>query len=191
MHDDNVPELPSSLPADQAGDVARVFQSAYDTYLDPLCRYVYAYLKSWDTARDVVSDVYAKLWLQLAAGEPVQHVQAFLYRTARNRAIDYLRRQDVRVRYDREQVTPELRIAGPVTEAEVEQRLVERDLVAALQRAVDQLPPQQRQVVLLRWHSEASNIEVAAALGIAPNTASEHFRRAVERLRAILADLLE
>jgi len=190
MHDDHVPKsLRSSGPREPA-DVARLFQEAYDTYLDPLCRYVYTYVKSWDTARDLVSDVFAKLWLRLAAAEPVQHAQAFLYRTARNHAIDYLRRQQVRTRYDREHAAIASHEGEPALAAEIEQYLTERDLVAALQYAVDQLSPQQRQVVLLRWRGEATNTEVAAALGIAPNTASEHFRRAIEQLRSVLPDLL-
>lgn len=191
MDNDAVPSPPLSLTPDDTGAIAAVFRDAYEAYLDPLCRYVYTYVKSWDLARDLVSDVYAKLWLQLAAAEPIPHMQAFLYKTARNRAIDYLRRQAVRTRYDREQSAANVDAPEPAVPAEIDQQLAERDLVATLQRAVDQLPPQQRQVVLLRWRGEATNTEVAAALGIAPNTASEHFRRAVAQLRALLPSMLK
>lgn len=177
-----VPHVPA------AGDAARVFQAAYDSYLDPLCRFVYAYVKSWDTARDLVSDVFAKLWLRLAAAESVEHIQAFLYRTARNQAIDHLRRQDVRRRFHRSglRATPDDAEAEEFLAPDIEQQLAERELVATLQRAVDQLSPQQREIVLLRWRGEATNTEAAASLGIAPNTASEHFRRALNHLRVIL-----
>lgn len=59
------------------------------------------------------------------------------------------------------------------------------------QRAqVDALPRRQREVILLRWHQQASYDEIAKTLGISPKTVAIHLGHAFQRLRALLAQTL-
>ncbi len=185
----DAPDLLPSIVAEDRGEVERVFHHVYDTYLDSLCRYVHAYVDSWETAKDVVNEVFLQIWLRLEAGESIHHLQAYLYATARHRAVDHLRRRRVQTRHLETQLSQQTRADDHIVPAEGEQRVVDRELVAAIQRAVDMLPPRQREVMLLKWQRQATHEEIAQELGIAANTVAEHFRRALERLRVTLADL--
>ena len=49
--------------------------------------------------------------------------------------------------------------------------------------AVDRLPPMQKSVVVLRYGEDMSLGDIAAALGIAPETAKTHLARGIDRLR--------
>ncbi len=66
-----------------------------------------------------------------------------------------------------------------------ERALARRETTAALQRAVDELPGRQREVVLLRWRGQSYE-EIAVLLGITPKTVSVHLTRAFHTLRILL-----
>ncbi len=63
---------------------------------------------------------------------------------------------------------------------------VERDLVGRLERAVQQLPPMQRDVFLMRAQQGAEYGEIAEALETSVGAARVHYHQAVKRLKAIL-----
>jgi RNA polymerase sigma-70 factor (ECF subfamily) len=63
---------------------------------------------------------------------------------------------------------------------------VERDLVGRLERAVQELPPMQRDVFLMRAQQGAEYGEIAEALETSVGAARVHYHQAVKRLKAIL-----
>lgn len=186
MSDNTSPNLPDSLAA---GDID-AFHRAFDAYLDPLRRFVYTYVTSWEIAEELVNDAFLQLWRRLQEGESVRALKAYLYTAARNRAISHLRHRRVEVRHMQEYLQPHIRNARNVVLPEAERDVLARELAAVIQRAIDELPSRQREVVLLKWQRQATHEEIGQALGIAPKTVAEHFRRAVEYLRTVLPDLL-
>jgi RNA polymerase sigma-70 factor (ECF subfamily) len=70
-----------------------------------------------------------------------------------------------------------------------DQELAARETAAAIERAVDALSRRQREVLLLRWHQQASYDEIAETLGISPKTVAIHVGRAIQRLRELLAQV--
>lgn len=175
-----------------AAATTRDFERVFNDFAEKLSRFVYGYVGSVETAQDLVGDVFLKLWRRLHEAEhdlgvePVRDLEAYLYRSARHHAIDYLRRQKRETLFRQEQVAADVRPAGMGRPPDAERELAEHDLVAALQRAVDRLPQRQREITLLKWERQATNEEIGAALGISPNTVTEHFRRALARLRELL-----
>lgn len=65
-------------------------------------------------------------------------------------------------------------------------RAVERDLVRQLERAVEELPPMQRDVFLMRAQQGAEYGEIAEALETSVGAARVHYHEAVKRLKALL-----
>jgi RNA polymerase sigma-70 factor (ECF subfamily) len=170
-------------------DDRQAFRRIFDAYLDPLRRFVFTYVGSWETAEEVVNDAFLQLWLRErdeARSEPVRDVKAYLFTAARNRAVSLLRRQRLELRYMREVLEPELRAGGHARPPDADDLLVTADLAAALQEAVDALPSRQREIILLRWQHGATQEEIGHALGIDAKTVSTHYRRALARLRGLL-----
>jgi RNA polymerase sigma-70 factor (ECF subfamily) len=56
----------------------------------------------------------------------------------------------------------------------------------SLERALDRLPVEQREVVALKLEGRLTFEEIGAALAISPNTAASRYRYALERLRDAL-----
>jgi len=67
-------------------------------------------------------------------------------------------------------------------------RMVREELRQRVRRALDQLPPRDREVVVLRHLEQLSFKEIAAVLEISQAAAQSRYRRAVERLHDLLSD---
>ncbi len=171
-----------------AGDPL-AFRQFFDRHFDRLCRYVHSYTASWPAAEDLIHDVFLKLWLRPQILLGARDLDAYLYAMARNEALNYLKRQRLEAK-SYAKYRPSLRAGRSVLPPEAEAQLESNELVAAIQRAIDTLPPRQREVLMLRWKGEASYEQIGAALGIAPRTVAVHLQRAAEQLRKILPRFL-
>ena len=65
-------------------------------YYRPLCLYVLHYVHDTDIAEDIVQDSFSILWEKLSiSGAEIENVKAYLYTTARNRSLDYLKKEEI------------------------------------------------------------------------------------------------
>lgn len=176
----------AGAPESVAPGDAVAFARVYRAYLNPLCRFVYSYVKSWETAKDIVEEVFLQVWTRLHAIQPGGNLKAYLYTTARNQAIKHLRHEQVETRHRLAHHPAEVLGREPALPPEADERVASGELAAILQRAIDALPPRQREVILLKWERQVTHEEIAGILGISPKTVTEHFRRAVEYLRRVL-----
>ena len=67
------------------------------TYSDPLVRFAYSYVKDTAAAEDVAGDTIALLFVKGKCFENEQKMRAYLYKVARSKAVDYLRRHKKQV----------------------------------------------------------------------------------------------
>jgi RNA polymerase sigma-70 factor (ECF subfamily) len=153
----------------------------YLAHRDEVFRFLVAQGLPAANAQDVTQEVFLKLFVTLRDGVEVASEQAWLYRVAANRAVDYWRRE-------RRIVRVELDAASPVAEtleshdvrvdrlAEQEQRM--RLLAAEIGR----LPKEHRMCVLLRAQGLTYR-DIARILNIGVSTAADWLLAAVERLR--------
>ncbi len=107
----------------------------------------------------------------------------YFYRTAMNTGIEILRR-----RKRRREHWPAIRQAHqqrPVGPPDVE-RFDQREVLQRMRRAICQLPPYLRNVVILRDLGELPYAQVSRILGIRPGTARLYRRHAVVRLAELI-----
>jgi len=133
-------------------------------------------------AEDVTALAFERLYrsrarLDRTRGTP----RAWLFSIARNAALDELRR-----RRRQPFAAPE---AEPVTDADGAQQLEHVDSRASLRTALMALPLREREVVLLKFHGQLTNREMARALGISESNAGTRVHRALARLRETCTDL--
>ena len=161
--------------AAQAGD-ARAFGELYERYRQPLYRYCLARSDSPHEAEDLVSDVFLKAMESLARyrdqGLPFI---AFLYRVARNSAIDRSRRNKGSSLFE---MTVEPRSAVDV-EGDAARSLE----MAAVLGALRKIKPEYREVILLRFVEGYSAADVAKLLDKAEKAVWNLQQRGLERLR--------
>ena len=122
-------------------------------------------------AQDVLQDALVEVWRRGGGGTP-DH--GLVFATIRRRAIDLARRNDRREL--RERAAPEWFQASVGEPAQDDE----------LERAVKTLPPNLREVVVLKTWSELTFQQIADTLGIPLNTAASRYRYALDHLRAAL-----
>lgn len=127
---------------------------------------------SREEALELSQEVFLKAWEALPAWRPEAQFHTWLYRIASNLAYDLLRRRRI-VSY--EPLAEDYDV--PADEAGPEARLEARQGMAALDAALARLPPDQREIVLLREVEGLSYDELAAALGIDEGTVKSRLAR--------------
>jgi RNA polymerase sigma-70 factor (ECF subfamily) len=154
-----------------------------------------AALRHEDDALDAVQDA----MLQLAraySDRPKEQWKPLFYRILENRIRDMQRRRTVRGRVmawlpargedDDEDFDPVAQ--APSNEPQPVRRLELDEAVGALEKALEGLPPRQRQAFLLRTLEGLDVAETAAAMGCSEGSVKTHYFRAVQALRAQLGE---
>lgn len=172
-----------------AGDV-EAFKRLFDTYFDRLYRYASRYLRSAEEAKDLVHDVFLQMWRHRRRIGLERDLRTYLYASTRNLALDRLKRRKVEDRF-RERREGAIADEGAAESADTESEIEARELAATIQKAIDALPPRQREVLRLRWQEHMSYEEIARTLEISPKTVAIHLSRGLQHLRLALPDIAE
>ena len=141
-------------------------------------------------AEDILQEVFSEMVEANRLLMPIDHITGWLYRVARNRIIDLFRartgRKEDSAPLEFEDLLPSLR-SGPEAE------LARARLLDALEQAIAELPPEQRDVFIAHELEGRSFKDIAAASGVGINTLLSRKRYAVlrlrERLRSVYEDL--
>jgi RNA polymerase sigma-70 factor (ECF subfamily) len=152
----------------------------YDRFSPGIYAYSLRLLGDVDLAEECTGETFSRFLRALRSGSgPQEYLQAYLYRIAHNWITDHYRRQ-----------TPqplELDENLQADESEAPQQTADQHFgEARIRAALQQLTPDQRQVIILRYIEDWDNQEVASALDkpIGAIKALQH--RALEALRKVL-----
>jgi len=130
------------------------------------------WVRSRADAEDIVQEAFVRFWRRNHAIKN----RALLYATVRSIALDLIRRNSRRARREAEAISESEQVAEPQFELVDEAQF-------ALAAAVDRLPHEQREVLVMKVWNELTFAEIASALGISPNTAASRYRHALSALK--------
>ena len=164
---------------------AHAFELLYSRHKAPLYRYLQRLCRDTDVASDVFQEVWSKVIANRERYEPRAQFNTLLFRIAHNCAIDHFRRTGKWAANQAD--VDELQDVLPGGESErPEAQVSEAQVQAAFKRALDTLPPEQRDVFVLYEESGLSLEEIGTVTGVAMETAKSRLRYAVTKLRAAL-----
>jgi RNA polymerase sigma-70 factor (ECF subfamily) len=167
------------------------FRRLFERRFEELYRFAYRYVRSAETAKDLVQEAFLQLWRQRGQIDlDTPAARSYLYTVVRYEALDHLRHHRVEERWRTEYAAPLMREHGAVLSARPDQELAAKEIATSIHRAMEALPPRQRQVLVLRWQQQASYDQIAETLGISPKTVAVHIGNAIQRLRELLARTL-
>ncbi len=130
------------------------------------------WVRSPADAEDIVQEAFVKFWRR---NHRVDN-RALLYATVRSIALDHIRRDSRRARREAEAVADTEQSVGPQFQLEDESQ-------RALAAALDVLPHEQREVLVMKIWNELTFAEIASALEISQNTAASRYRYALSALK--------
>ena len=160
---------------------AQALAEIYDRYAESIYRYAYRYVGNAELAEDLTSEVFLKLLQVLGTSRaPRQQLQGWLYRVARNLAIDWFRQQAKGALLSlNEELTPE---DGDSPSTRLELQQLQHDL----REAISQLTPDQQQVIVLRFAEGRKIRDIGRLMGKSEGSVKLLQFRAINRLRTLL-----
>ena len=183
-----------ALPAQEGKELSSVVEERYRSERRRLFDFIRQRVRTAEDAEDILQDVFQQLAVSASIAEPIEQVTAWLFTVARNRIIDWYRKRkpqsSARVFGDEAlPVNLEELLFDPRQDPD---EMYFRSLVwTELSDALDDLPPEQREVFVMHELEGISFREMARRTGAPVNTLLSRKRYAVLFLRDRLRDLYE
>ncbi|MEU4778259.1 sigma-70 family RNA polymerase sigma factor [Micromonospora sp. NPDC023633] len=167
----------------QAGD-AEAFGLVYDRYVDQVFRSIYRRVSDRQAAEDLTSETFLRALRNLASfRRPGGDFGAWVATIARNLVTNYQASHQ-----RRERPVAELRDAAPVDQAPTPEAAAMASLTReTILAGIEQLNPDQRRCITLRYLRELSIEETAEALGKTPAAVKSMQHKALRALRGLLS----
>lgn len=162
-----------------------------DIFLDNRKALIWSVMKivrDQQAAEDVAQEAYLRVSRAIENG-PVEHVEAFLYQTARNLALNHKRRNQLRGHVERDDVpaTDVENIASSQPSQETD--LIHRQRLQYLNEAIAKLPQRAQTVWLLSRIEKWAYPKIAEHLGVSPNTVFNDLKMAHAHCMEALAKI--
>lgn len=150
-----------------------------------LVRYIASFLGSADEAKDIAQEAFVRLWEGRSGLRPHASARPYLYRIARNLAINERRRRELQRLLAARQAEDRPSVRTPASELEA------TELRAIIERAIESLPDRRREAFVLAHLQNMPHREIAEIMGISPQTVANQISTALAQLRESLAPYLD
>ena len=166
----------------QQGD-QNAFRQIYALHYRQLYYFARKMTNSPEDAKDIVSETFLKLWNRCENFESLTNIKAFLFISARNASINYLKNEQSQRR-------KESRYWNISNEsiAEMFDIMAGHDILAEVYKEIAKLSDQEKNIVELFYFQENSIQEIADRLNIGYEAAKKARFRALARVRAGLRE---
>lgn len=162
-----------------AADDELAFELIYKHHICGVTAFLNKFLKSSQLADDIAQEIFIKIWEDRSKMQRVQSLKAYLYITARNRALNILKSTSKSL-----SVMSEILRHYRRSQNETENSMLDYDYRQFLLRIIEKLPSRSREVFQLCRDQGKSYEEVAEILGISTNSVKSHMVLSMKRLKA-------
>jgi RNA polymerase sigma-70 factor (ECF subfamily) len=174
----------------RAGDVL-AFEAIFTRYAAALATFAYRYTRSIEQSRDVVQDVFVRVWETRDRFAQRGSVRGYLYAAVRNHALHDAAHASVEARaadtFLSVDAPPGLGIGTARVGESADADLLRAEVAAQVRAALAALPPRARLIAMMRWQDGLSRGDIAEALGISVGTVNKQLTLAARALRARLS----
>ncbi len=158
----------------------QAFEELFCEYYYDLYSFAYQFTSCEERAKDLVQDVFIKVWKRREKWKINRSVKAYLFKAIRNSAINHInkrgRRSEVREIFSREEFQNIKDSVGFGHE--------EDDLIDQIWNAVEAMPKRRRRVFILYHRNGLSYDEISDVLDISRKTVENHMGLALKDIRA-------
>lgn len=167
----------------RAGD-ERALEAVFRAHYAIMCTVVRRIVFAPDVAEELVQDVFFKLWSRREQLAEIDALKTYLYRAARNTALNHLRRQKLEHAFEER----ELRKGEPVAAESLSDSATTGEVERAVRAAIGRLPERCREIFLMSRDGGLTYGQIAKELGISIKTVETQMGRALKSLRVSLAE---
>lgn len=168
-------------------------ETLFRAHYDRLYGVAYHYVRSRAVAEEIVQDAFLHLWTRRAEWGQARDLSRYVGAAVRNRALDYVRREQLEVAWQRRALSGVedvvlsqfARESGSGGAPEID------DGAEQVRVALRGLPERTQETIALRMYRQLSNAEIAEVMGITVKAVERNIARATQALRVALAGVRE
>ncbi|HXB93141.1 MAG TPA: RNA polymerase sigma-70 factor [Puia sp.] len=159
---------------DDQGAYKELFTSLYS----PLFLFAKSMVKSKESAEEIVSDVFIRIWERRRELQKIDNLKVYLYVSTRNTALNYINQH-------------KRNVTNPIDEFQAEftsiyfdpeQLLITADMLALIKRSIEQLPPKCKIIFKLVKEDGLKYREVAEILNLSIKTVENQLAIALQKI---------
>jgi RNA polymerase sigma-70 factor (ECF subfamily) len=166
---------------------AEAFNELFRIFGPRLCSYAQRITQSRDVAEELVQDVFLNIWTHRAERKIDESVSTYLFRSVRNRALNYLRHERIERRFVERSLVGYWSLESRESNSN-ESSFVQNEIHAAIQRAIAAMPERSREIFLLNREQGLTYANIAQLLDLSVKAVEYHMGRAFAYLRRQLVD---
>lgn len=163
---------------------AEAFESMFTEYYSTLCRSALPIVRDADVVKDIVHDVFLKIWKDRKKWQPTISLKSYLYKAVRNRALDYQKHNAIKMNTASNLITLYKPVQTP------DDHLNEMEFAGAVDKAIAELPGRCQHIFLMSKFDGLKYAEIAEVLDISVKTVETQMGRALKQLRKRLISFM-
>ena len=158
------------------------FAVLYDKYFDQIYRYVYRRVSDKETVQDLVSQTFYDALAHIKSFEWRGYpFSSWLYKIAHNNVLKWYREQSKGQKVGLDEISE-------IADLTVDQNrdAAQKEEQIEVQRVLDQLDDEEREIIRLKFFEEVSNIEIAEIMGLSANHIGVKVYRTLKKVKQLL-----
>ena len=155
------------------------FQLLFREYFQDIAYYAGKILKDMDVAEDIAQDIFVRLWEKNNHFENYLALKSYLYLSARNSCINYIKHHNIVLEHAQTQKTKE-------TEENTWNTIVETEIISLLSDYIRQLPAECAKIMELVMQGYNST-EISTLTGASSSTVRSQKQRGIALLKKIVS----
>jgi RNA polymerase sigma-70 factor (ECF subfamily) len=162
------------------------FAAVYNMHYSRLYGFIKKLVDDREEAQDITAETFVKLWKLHANFNTAENIKAFLYITARNACMDYLRYRQRQTANKQELGYVLLQEESSVPTTTNDE--IKTEVLKQVHNEIENLPAQCRRIFKMAWLEGKKNAQIAEQLALTEQTIRNQKARAVKILRVALAN---
>jgi RNA polymerase sigma-70 factor, ECF subfamily len=153
------------------------FKQFFTLFYEDIYRFLFKYLSNCDDAEDLCQETFIKFWQQRHNIDSSSYPRAYLYKIAKNLAINHSTRKPALVSYDNDLKLVSLAGKDPQTDYD------NSNLVEECRKIIDQLPERCRLTFILSRYEGLDYSEIADTMDVSLQTVKNQMSKAINYLK--------
>ncbi len=162
------------------GDHA-AFESIFLFYFNKVKYFINGFIKSESDAEELAQEIFVRIWTNRDSIDPDRNFNTYIYISARNSTMNFLRHKYVRDSFAEDQ-----KKAGSDEFASGEDMVMAREIELLVDMALMKMPAQRRTIYEMNRREGLSNEEIAQRLNISKKTVENHMSLALKELKGVI-----
>ncbi|WP_126974390.1 RNA polymerase sigma factor [Gynurincola endophyticus] len=156
----------------------KAYSELFERFFPSLYKQATFYTRNEMDAEELVMDLLLAIWEKRSLLNITVTVKGYFQRSLRNRIINYLHKNIPGT--EPIELIPEEQLMSNLS---TDRQLLEKEIIIAYQKQLDQLSPRRRQLFLLSREENLTHPEIAQKTGLSVNTVKNHITSAIHTLR--------